>query len=72
VRLNLVGRGGVKLGQLKGSLSKAGSRTFKLKLDRKARRIVRRFHSGTLTLRLAVKSKDGQQQTVARTLHLKR
>ena len=67
-----MGRGGVKLGQLKGSLSKAGSRTFKLKLGRKARRVVRRFHSGTLTLRLAVKSKDGQQQTVARTLQLKR
>ncbi len=72
VRLSLVGRGGVKLGQRTGSLSKAGSRTFRLKLGRKARRIVRRFHSGTLTLRLAVKSKDGQQQTVARTLKLRR
>jgi hypothetical protein len=72
VRLNLVGRGGVKLAQLNSHLTKAGSRTFRLKLSRKARRVVRRFHSGTLTLRLSVRSKDGQQQTVARTLRLKR
>jgi hypothetical protein len=72
IRLNLVGRGGVKLGQLNTHLSRAGSRTFKLKLTRKARRVVRRFHSGTLALRLSVKSRDGQQQMVTRTLHLKR
>ena len=72
VRLDLVGRGAVKLAHLSGSISKAGSHTFTLHLNRKARRIVRRYHSGTLTLWLHVKSRDGQQQTVSRVLHLKK
>jgi Lysyl oxidase len=72
VRIDLTGRGGVKLAHRITSLRKAGSRTFTLRLSRKARRIVRRFHSGALTLRLRVRSHDGQRQTVTRTLHIKR
>jgi hypothetical protein len=72
VRLDLTGRGGVKLAHRTTSFRKAGSRTLSLRLGKKARRIVRRFHSGTLTLRLRVRSRDGQRQTVTRTLHLKR
>jgi hypothetical protein len=72
LRLDLTGRGGVELAHLKGSLQRAGSRTFTLRLSRKAKRIIRRFHSGTLALRLEVQSRDGERQTVARTLHLRR
>ena len=71
VRVSLVGRGGVKLGTHTSKLSKAGSRTVTLKLSRKSKRVVSRFHSGRLTLWLYVRSHDGQQQTVSRVLDLK-
>jgi hypothetical protein len=71
VRLSLVGRGGVKLGKLTGKINKAGSKTFKLRLSKKAKKVVSRFHGGTLTLWLYVKSSDGQQQTVSRVLNLR-
>jgi Lysyl oxidase len=71
VNLSLVGRGGVKLGKLTGKLTKAGSKTFTMRLSSKAKRVVSRFHGGTLTLWLYVKSSDGQQQTVSRVLNLR-
>jgi hypothetical protein len=71
VRFSLLGRGGIKLGTLTGKLSKAGSKTFHMRLSRKAKKIVGRFHGGTLTLWLYVKSADGQQQTVSRVLNLR-
>jgi len=71
VTFNLVGRGGVKLAKLNGKLTKAGSKTYTLRLSRKAKNVVSRFHGGTLTLWLYVKSTDGQQQTVSRVLNLR-
>jgi hypothetical protein len=71
VTFSLVGRGGVKLGKLSGKLTKAGSKTFTMRLSHKAKRVVSRFHGGTLTLWLYVKSSDGQQQTVSRVLNLR-
>jgi hypothetical protein len=71
VTFSLVGRGGVKLGKLTGKLSKAGSKTFTLRLSSKAKKVVSRFDGGTLTLWLYVKSYDGQQQTVSRVLNLR-
>jgi hypothetical protein len=72
VRIDLLGRGSVKLAHLNGRLRKAGARTFTLHLSRKARRTVRRFHSGTLKLTLHLKSSDGERQTLSRSLQLKR
>jgi hypothetical protein len=71
VNFSLVGRGGVKLAKLNGRLTKAGSKTYTMRLSRKAKRVVSRFHGGTLTLWLYVKASDGQQQTVSRVLNLR-
>ena len=71
VGLSLTGRGGVRLGHMTARLSRSGSRTLTLKLNRKAQRIVSRFHSGTLTLWLNVKGTDGELQTVSHVLHIK-
>ena len=50
---------------------KSGSKTYTMRLSHKAKRVVSRFHGGTLTLWLFVKSNDGQQQTVSRVLNLR-
>jgi hypothetical protein len=71
VTFSLVGRGGVKIAKVTGKLKKAGSKTYRLRLSRKAKSIVSRFNGGTLTLWLYVKSTDGQQQTVSRVLNLR-
>ncbi|HXD57421.1 MAG TPA: lysyl oxidase family protein [Thermoleophilaceae bacterium] len=71
VSFSLVGRGGVKLAKMNGKLRKAGSKTYTLRLSHKAKKVVSRFHGGTLTLWLFVKSNDGQQQTVSRVLNLR-
>jgi Lysyl oxidase len=71
VTIQLTGRGGVRIAHLTGNISKAGSRTFTMRLTRKAQKIVKNFRAGTLTLWLYVKSSDGQQQTVHKVMHLK-
>jgi hypothetical protein len=71
VSFSLVGRGGVKIAKVTGKLRKAGSKTYHMRLSTKAKKIVSRFHGGTLTLWLYVKSSDGQQQTVSRVLNLR-
>jgi hypothetical protein len=72
VTIDLLGRGGVKLAHRTALLSKAGSRTYTVRLSGKAKRVVRRFHSGNLKLMLHVKSRDGERQTLSRTLQLTR
>jgi hypothetical protein len=72
ISIDLVGRGGVKLAHRSALLHGAGSRTYHVRLSRKARRIVRRFHSGSLKLLVHLKSRDGERQTLTRTLQLKR
>jgi hypothetical protein len=72
VRIDLLGRGGVKIAHRNGLLRKAGSHTYTLRLSSKAKTIMRRFHSGRLTLRVHVKSRDGERHTLTRILQLKR
>jgi Lysyl oxidase len=72
VSIDLLGRGGVKLAHRNALLTKAGSRTYTVRLSRKSRRIVRRFHSGNLKLMLHLRSHDGERQTLSRTLRLTR
>ena len=70
-RIDLLSRGGVRLGHLSAKLRKAGSRTLHLRLSPKARSVVAHFHAGTLTLLLQVRSRDGQQQTMLHVVHLR-
>jgi hypothetical protein len=70
VRLNLLGPGAINLARGTGSIARAGSHTYTIHLTRRAKRTVSRYHGGTLMLWLHVKTKDGQQQTVSRVLHL--
>jgi hypothetical protein len=70
VQLNLLGPGAINLAKGTGSIARAGSHTYTVRLTSRAKRIVKRYHGGTLMLWLHVKTKDGQQQTVSRVLHL--
>jgi hypothetical protein len=72
IGIDLLGRGGVKLARRSALLRGAGSHTYTVHLSSKARHIVRRFHSGNLKLLVHLKSRDGERQTLARTLQLKR
>jgi len=72
VSIDLLGRGGVKLAHRGALLRGATSRTYTVRLSSRARRIVRRFHSGNLKLMLHLKSRDGERQTLSRTLQLAR
>jgi hypothetical protein len=71
VRIDLVGPGAIELGHVTASFKRSGSRTLVVKLSRRGRRVVRRYHGGKLTAWLYVKSHDGQQQTLSRVLNLK-
>jgi Lysyl oxidase len=68
--LDLRGRGGVELAHLTARLAQPGTHAVRLKLSRKARRILGHFRRGTLTLWLHTKASDGEQETVSRLLRL--
>jgi hypothetical protein len=68
--LDLRGRGGIELAHVTARLAQPGTHALRLKLSRKARRIVAHFRRGTLTLWLHTKASDGQQDTLSRLLHL--
>jgi hypothetical protein len=72
ISIDLLGRGGVKLAHRGALLRGTTSRTYTVRLSSKARRIVRRFHSGNLKLMVHLKSRDGERQTLSRTLRLER
>jgi Lysyl oxidase len=72
VGIDLLGRGGVKLAHRSALLRGAASQTYLVRLSSKAKHVVRRFHSGNLKLLVHLKSRDGERQTLARTLQLKR
>ena len=72
IGIDLLGRGGVKLAHRGALLRGAASHTYTVSLSSKAKHIVRRFHSGNLKLLIHLKSRDGERQTLARTLQLKR
>jgi hypothetical protein len=70
VGLKLVGPGAIQLGRVSGRIRAHGSRSFMLHLSRHARRVVRHYRRGTLTLWLHVRSRDGQQQTLSRVVRI--
>lgn len=72
ISLTLNGSGGVTLGRLSSKLRRAGARTLHLRLGRRARASLRHFRFATLTLLMHVKSGDGEQQTVARLVRVRR
>jgi len=72
VSIDLLGRGGVKLAHRGALLRGAAGHTYTVSLSGRAKHIVRRFHSGNLKLLIHLKSRDGERQTLARTLQLKR
>jgi lysyl oxidase len=70
VQFNLLGPGAITLAKSRGLLRKAGSHTYTIRLTRRMRRVVSHYHGGTLMLWLHVRTRDNQQQTLSRVVHL--